>query len=158
MFFSIILLVLTFIAFFAIKAKTFDQLGEWSQLTIVALASLTAAAILTMQFFISIKRTLLAFLDAIEGVPHLLVGTVFLIVLLLVFPLLRLFGRLNMDKMKKYWQEEVVPRQKTFTRSAFDLARTFAWDRTKSLFTRVRNFRTREPEDSAPGDGYGDFR
>ena len=155
MFFSIVLLILTFATFFAIKAKTFDRLGAWSQGTIVALASIATAAILTMQFFIAVRRTWEAFVAAIAGVPWLVIGFVFLLLLVLVVPFLRLLGRLDMAQVKRYWHEEVVPRQKNFTRSAVDLFRTFTWDRTKSLFRRVVPFGGGrggggEPEDPYP--------
>ena len=153
MLFSLILLVLTLAAFFAIKAKTFDHLAKWGQMTIVGLASLILSSILTMLFFISVRRTIIAFLEAIQGIPVLVVGGVLLVLLVLIFPLLRLLGRMDMDKLKQFWQQEVAPRRRTFVKSALDLGRTFAWDRTRSLFDKVRSYgNRRRPEEPVPPD------
>ena len=138
MFFTFLMLLFTVVVFFAVKAKTFDRLRPWSRLTVVGVVSLVTATIFTMQFFISIRKTLIAFLEAIQGVPLLVVGGVFVVLVVLVFPLIRLLGRMDLEQLKRYWHEDIRPRQKRFVHSLLELVRTFTWDRTKSLFSRAR--------------------
>ena len=150
MFFTFVLLLFTVVIFFALKAKTFDKLRPWSQMTIIGTVSLVTGTILTMQFFISIRKTLIAFLEAIQGVPLVVVAGVFVVLVVLVFPLVRLLGRMDLEQLKRYWHEDIRPRQKRFVRSALDLARSFTWERTKSLFSRARP----EGEPSNPEDNF----
>jgi len=119
MIFSFILLAAILIAFFMIKARTFDRLSEGAQLGVVLIASIATAIVLTMELFISGRRVLTQFIQAVEGVPLAVVWVMFLLILLGSFVGIRWLGRLNLAEIRRVLKEEIWPRQRSLMKDAW---------------------------------------
>ncbi len=130
MIFSFILLVAILVAFFVIKAKTFDRLGDSGQLLVVIIASTAVAIVLTMQLFISGHRVLTEFVQAVEGIPSLAVGGMFILILFGSFVGMKWIGKLNLSEIKRVLKEEIWPKQRSLMKDT--------WGKLRSMISKER--------------------
>lgn len=130
MIFSFILLVAILIAFFVIKARTFDRLNEGGQLLVVLITSIATAIVLTMQLFISGHRVLTEFVQAVEGIHPVAVWGMFLLILFGSYIGMRWIGKLNLSEIRRVLKEEIWPKQRSLMKDT--------WEKLRSMVSKER--------------------
>ncbi len=130
MIFSFILLVVILVAFFIIKGRTFDRLSDGGQLLVVLIASIATAVVLTMQMFISGRRVLTEFVQAVEGIPSLAVWGSFLLILFGSYIGMRWLGKLNLTEIRRLLKEEIWPKQRSLMKDT--------WEKLRSMVSKER--------------------
>ena len=111
---TILLLLIAFAIVLAVKAR-FDSLPPLLRRLLLGAAAALAAFVFTMEFFIWLKRRILEFLEAVEGIPWFVVLGVFLIVLYGAFRLFQFLASIDRQEIGRLFRENVTPHLREMT-------------------------------------------
>ena len=144
---SLLIIVATLTIFFVLKEK-FNERPRIFRVTVTALMILTIGTVLTLELFIYIHARITEFLEAVSGLPVVLVIIVFLALLYFAWWLLMLFGGFNRDQFQQFVQDTFMPKAKETFRDVADTGKV-GW---RGLMRSFRNpFRRRRPSDDNAG-------
>jgi hypothetical protein len=122
-----ILVVLVSLAIvMSVKAR-FDRLPRPVRHLLVGLAALLTATALTMELFIYARERVIAFVQAVEGVPRLVVLLVFLVLLYGAFTLFQLLARVDRQQLARLFRENVTPHLRDMASDVRSAWRSRSW-------------------------------
>jgi hypothetical protein len=123
---TILVLLVSLAIVISVKAR-FDRLPRAVRWLLVGLAALLASAALTMEMFIYARERVAAFLEAIEGIPLVIVLLVFLVLLYGAFTLFHLLARLDRQQFTRLFRENVTPHLRDMASDVRKAWRSRSW-------------------------------
>jgi len=149
---SFLIIVATLTIFFVLKEK-FDQRPRAFRITVTTIMIVIIGTVLTMEIFIYIHARVTEFLEAISGVPAVLVILVFFALLYFAWWLLMLFGGFNREQFQRFVQDTFVPKAKETFRDVADTGKVGWRGLMRSFGNPFRRKRPPEHEDKPAGQG-----
>jgi len=145
MFLTILLLLIAFAMVLSVKAR-FDSLPPGARFLLLGAASLITAFVFTVEFFIWLKRRIIQFLEAVEGVHWVVILAVFLVILYGAYRCYRFVTALDREEIGRIFRENITPHLKEMASEVRE-----AWKRRK--WWRVWRRNREAGEDRRADDG-----
>jgi hypothetical protein len=123
---TILVLLVSLAIVMSVKAR-FDRLPRAVRYLLVGLAALLTATALTMELFIYARERVVAFLQAVDGVPRLVVLLVFLVLLYGAYTLFQLLARVDRRQLARLFRENVTPHLKDMASDVRTAWRSRKW-------------------------------